>query len=35
LPNASQVTIDGGHDLHFDNPEAVAKEIRTTLGEAD
>ena len=34
-PSASQVTIDGGHDLHFDNPEAVADEIRRTLGEAE
>ena len=34
-PSASQVTIDGGHDLHFDNPKAVAKEIRKTLGEAE
>jgi pimeloyl-ACP methyl ester carboxylesterase len=33
-PNASQVTIDGGHDLQFDNPEGVAKEIRRTLREA-
>lgn len=34
-PNASQVTIEGSHDLHFDNPDAVAREIGRTLGAAD
>jgi hypothetical protein len=30
-PLASQVSLQGQHDIHFDNPEGVAKEIITVL----
>ena len=33
-PDAEQILVEGGHNLHEDNPEAVTAEILTALEEA-